>query len=474
MTKILVVDDEPQIRCILSVMLSEKGFTVAEAGSGEQAIALSADFDPDVVLLDISLPGIDGLATLRELLDRREETLCIMMTAYGTIRSAIEAIRIGAFDYLTKPFDNDELLLLINRAIEMSRLSHEVEELRADLSARYGFNEIVGISPKLQEVFRTISKVAPVNATVLIEGESGTGKELVARAIHRNSPRQNGPFVPVNCGAIPQGLFEAEFFGYERGAFTDAKESRAGRFEQAQGGTLFLDEAGDLPLDAQVKLLRALQNREVTRLGGRNVIKLDVRVIAATNVDLRSSVHHGKFREDLYWRLNVVRVRLPGLRERPEDVTLIVDHLIDRFNNELGLEVKSIKPDARRLLLLYDWPGNVRELENVICSAIIMCEGGKIRVRDLPPRIRGETVEESTESGPRTGARQQGLSALNLADAVKEATERLEKVMISSRLAEMEGNRTATAESLGISRKSLFNKMRQYNLTDEEIIEESA
>ncbi len=458
MTRVLIVDDEPQIRKILSVMLAERGFDIAEAESGEQAVRLASEFHPDLALVDISLPGIDGLATLTSLLADTPPPDCIMMTAYGTIRSAVEAMRAGAFDYLTKPFDNDELMLIINRALEMRRLSSEVEDLRAELTARYGFNEIVGISPGLQTVFRAMMKVAPVDATVLIEGESGTGKEMVARAIHRQSLRTAGPFVAVNCGAIPAALFEAELFGHERGAFTGAHTSRAGRFEQANNGTLFLDEVGELPSDNQVKLLRALQDREVTRLGARSAIKINVRVIAATNVDLRSAIEQGRFREDLYWRLNVVKIALPSLRERREDISLLIDHFLDRFNRELGLAVQSIASDARRLLSVYDWPGNVRELENALCSAMIMCEGGVVQIGDLPPRIRGE--EESRAS--------RDLSRLSLSEAVKEATEKLEKMMILSRLAEMHGNRTATAEHLGISRKTLFNKMRLYGLSDDE------
>lgn len=457
MSKVLIVDDEQQIRRILSVMLTDHGFGVAEAKSGEEGIEMCGEFQPDVALVDINLPGMDGLATLRTLLERYPNLDCVMMTAYGTIRSAVEAMRIGAFDYLTKPFDNDELLLVINRALEVRRLSSEVEELRAELSARYGFNEIVGISPGLQAVFRTMLKVAPVDATVLIHGESGTGKELVARAIHRRSQRGKGPFVAVNCGAVPQSLFESEFFGHERGAFTDAREARAGRFEQANGGTLFLDEVGELPLDAQVKLLRALQEHEVTRLGGRQAIQLDVRVIAATNLDLKSAVERGRFREDLYWRLNVVKLALPSLRERREDIPLLVDHLVSRFNRELGLSINTVAPDASRVLSLYDWPGNVRELENALCSAMILSDNGVVSVSDLPPRIRGES-----EAGGSAAARD--ITAASLADAVNDAAERVEKMMILSRLAACNGNRTATAESLGVSRKTLFNKMRQYNL----------
>jgi len=464
MSKVLITDDEQQIRRILSVMLRERGFEVAEAESGERAVEMDREFRADVALLDINMPGMDGLATLRALLEQNPELDCIMMTAYGTIRSAVEAMRIGAFDYLTKPFDNDELLLIINRAIELRRLSSEVEELRAELSTRYGFNEIVGISPKLQAVFRHMAKVAPIDATVLIEGESGTGKEMVARAIHRKSLRASKSFVAVNCGAIPQALFESEFFGHERGAFTDAREARTGRFEQAQGGTLFLDEVGELPLDTQVKLLRALQEKEITKVGGRASIKLDVRVIAATNVELQRSVERGRFREDLYWRLNVVRLTLPPLRERREDIPLIVDHLMERFNLELGLNVRNLAPDARRLLEMFDWPGNVRELENAICSAMIMSEDGTVTALDLPPRIRGEV---DTTNAAASGARD--ITKGTLADAVREAMEKLEKLMIVSRLAEFSGNRTATADSLGISRKTLFNKMRQYGLGEGEL-----
>lgn len=467
MARILIVDDEPQIRKILSVLLAEKGFDIAEAESGEQALLVRAEFKPDVVLLDVSMPGIDGLETLRGLLEQDRSIDCIMMTAYGTIPSAVNAMKMGAFHYLCKPFDNAELLMIIDRAFEMRHLSNEVEELRAELSSRYGFNEIVGISPALQAVFRTMMKVAPVDATVLIEGESGTGKELIARAIHRRSHRTQGPFVAVNCGAIPHALFEAEFFGYERGAFTDARQAHAGRFEQSHGGTLFLDEVGELPLDTQVKLLRALQEHEVTRLGGHHPIAVNVRLLAATNIDLKLATERGKFREDLYWRLNVVKLLLPSLRGRREDIPLLTHSLLNRFNREFGLSISAIKPDAHHLLMMYDWPGNVRELENVLCSAMIMCEGDTITVRDLPPRVRGEAEHPLFKSGASSeGSRD--LSKMSLTEAVKETSEKLEKMMIISRLAEMNGNRTATSESLGISRKSLFNKMRQYGLTDGE------
>jgi DNA-binding NtrC family response regulator len=455
--RILVVDDEKGIRRILAVMLAERGWEVAEAESGETALELAATFQPAVALIDLTLPGIGGLETLQRMLAREPRTDCIIMTAYGTIRSAVEAMKAGAFDYLTKPFDNDELILVIERAVEMRRLSSEVEALRTELETRYGFAEILGISREMQEVFRVMARVAAVDATVLVQGDSGTGKELVARALHRRGRRAAGPFVALNCSAIPAALFEAEVFGHEKGAFTDAREARPGRFEQAHGGTLFLDEIGDLAPEAQAKLLRVLQEREVTRLGAARPRSVDVRVIAATNRDLSQMVKTGAFREDLYWRLNVVTVNLPPLKRRREDIRLLVDHLVDRFNRELGLAVKGISPGARRLLMAYDWPGNVRELENTICRAMVLCEGSSLSERDLPPRVRGELEGD--------GAPASDLSPMRLADAVQEATARLEKMMILARLAEHHGSRTAAADALGISRKTLFNKMRQYGLT---------
>jgi DNA-binding NtrC family response regulator len=471
MPTVLIVDDEAHLRRILSVILAEHGFDVLEAESGEQALEIRKEFKPNIALLDINLPRMNGLTTLKALLDESRDIDCIMITAHGSIRSAVEAIRMGAFDYLTKPFDNEELLLIINRALKLRSLSDEIEELRTDLFARYGFSDIVGISARMQRVFRTIAKAAPVDATVLIEGKSGTGKELVARAIHQRSHRAQGPFLAVNCGAVPHSLVEAEFFGYQRGAFTDAKEARAGFFEQAHGGTLFLDEIAELPLESQVKLLRVLQEHKVTRIGGRTPIEANVRVIAATNSDLRAAAESGRFREDLYWRLNVVKLNLPSLRERAEDIPLIIDHMLERFNREFGLAVKSIAPDARRLLQLYEWPGNVRELENAVCSAMVMCESDVVTVKDLPPRVLGDAAVEMLDAG--SHARSSNLTSMPLGEAVKEVTERVEKMMILTRLAEMHNNRTATAESLGISRKTLFNKMRQYGLGSDDLESES-
>jgi two-component system response regulator AtoC len=322
------------------------------------------------------------------------------------------------------------------------------------------FREIVGASPRLHDLFRIMTKVAQVDATVLVTGESGTGKELVARAIHRRSSRASGPFVAVNCSAIPQTLVESEFFGHEKGAFTDAHRSHPGKFEQAEGGTLFLDEVGDLSLEAQSKLLRVLQDRQILRIGAEVPKRVDVRVIAATNKDLDQEVEAGRFREDLYWRLNVVPIYLPPLRERREDLPPLIDHFLARFNREMGLAVRAVCEEGRRLLLAYAWPGNVRELENTLCHAMILCEGDLLSAADLPERIHdGALTAPPVEADA-------DLDQLTLAEAVRRATERLEKRIILARLARFHGNRTITAESLGVSRKTLFNKVRQYSLIE--------
>ncbi len=457
MARVLIIDDEPPIRKIVSILLKENGHQVREAESAEEGIELQKEFQPSVVLLDLSLPKMNGLEAIPHLLEAVPPPSIIMMTAYGSIRSAVEAMRAGAFDYLTKPFDNDELLMVIDRALQLQLLSAEVESLRQELEMRYGFSEIIGISPPMQKVFRIMSRVKDVDATVLVVGESGTGKELVARAIHRHSKRSSNPFVAVNCSAIPDTLLEAEFFGAERGAYTDARERRIGKFEQAHRGTLFLDEIGDLPLDAQAALLRVLQDHKVTRLGGKGTIEVNVRVVAATNRDLEEMVGKRNFREDLFWRINVVQIKLPPLRERGDDLSLLIDYMVDRYNSELGMSIQSIRSDARALLLEYEWPGNVRELENALCQAMILCDGSQLRTNDLPPRVRGEVVDRES------GAHKE-FDSLTLAEAVAASSAKVERQMIVSRLASCNGNRTATADSLGISRKTLFNKMKQYTI----------
>jgi DNA-binding NtrC family response regulator len=379
----------------------------------------------------------------------------IMMTAHGSIRSAVDAMRVGAFDYLTKPFDNDELLIVVERALEQRRLRSEVTLLRGELEARYGFTDIVGISPAMRRVFQAMDKVAKTDETVLILGESGTGKELVARALHRRGTRSRGPFLAVNCSAIPATLVESEFFGHERGAFTDAKDARPGKFELAHRGTIFLDEIGDLPLEAQAKLLRALQERQVTRVGSNKVIDLDVRVIAATHKDLRTAVANGTFREDLFYRLEVLPIHLPPLRERPEDLPVLFEHLMRTFASELKVTAKGVSPEARALLAGYDWPGNIRQLQNVVRHVLVFGEGPVVRAVDLPADVRGVDGELPSS----------GDANLSLADAVARSVARVERGLIVSTLAECDGSRSRAADRLGINRKTLFTKMKLYGLT---------
>lgn len=460
MANILLVDDEPRLRQVLAIVLTQHGHVVTEAESGEQALSHSQSQEFDVALLDVSMPGIGGIETMRRLSERDLAPTGIMMTAHGSIRSAVDAIKVGAFDYLTKPFDNEELLLVIDRAVEQRGLRFEVKRLREELEGRYGFVDIVGISSAMRRVFQMMDKVARTDETVLILGESGTGKELVARALHRRGNRAKGPFVAVNCSAIPSTLVESEFFGHERGAFTDAKESRPGKFESANRGTIFLDEIGDLPLEAQAKLLRVLQDRKVTRLGSSAAIPVDVRVIAATHRDLRAAAKVGSFRHDLLYRLDVLPIRLPSLRERLEDLPVLIDHMVESMADELQSGVKSVSAEARALLAAYDWPGNIRELQNALRRAMVLAEGPVLKAVDLPPAIRG--VDEGSSTLAEVPA--------TLSEAVSKAVERLERGLIVSALAECRGSKTQTAMRLGINRKTLFTKLKQYGLaeTDDE------
>lgn len=455
--RILLVDDEPAIRRMLKLLLTGKGHRVAEAGDAEAAVAEVGREAPEVILLDLQLPGRSGLDVLPDLLAAAPACRVLMMTAHGSIASAVEAMRLGAWDYLTKPFDNDELLARLGRIEEVSRLTDEVADLRAELESRYGLDEIVGSSPRMAQVFATIRKVAPLDATVLIQGESGTGKELVARALHRASPRARGPFVAVNCGAIPSTLMEDTVFGHVRGAFTDAHADRPGVLEQASGGTLFLDEVGDLPLESQASLLRVLQERTFARIGGERLLKADFRLICASNVDLEQAVEARRFREDLFWRLNVITVRVPPLRERTEDLPALVDHLVAKRAGELGVPVRRVLPEALEVLRRYPWPGNVRELENTLYRALVMAESDSVGVADLPPRLRGEGPQRPREDA----------DDLPLDDMVSSMVERLEASVIRDRLRANDWNRTRTAESLGISRKTLFNKIQRYRIEEE-------
>jgi DNA-binding NtrC family response regulator len=456
MARILVIDDEPQICHILGLLLTERGHVVDVAASGPTALECAERTVPDLAVIDVSLPGMSGLETFVTLRERHPHVVGVFITAFGSIPSAIAAMRAGAFDYLTKPFDNDELLLTIDRALEVRQLRQEVGRLKEEIDGRLQFPGIVGRSLGIQEILRRLPKVAVTDATVLILGESGTGKELIARSLHQHSRRAAGPFVPVNCSAIPAGLVESEFFGHEKGAFTDAKEVRIGRFEQAHNGSLFLDEIGDLPLEAQAKLLRVLEEREVVRVGGRRPIPVHVRVIAATNKRLEEAVASGSFRDDLFWRLSVVPIHLPALRERVGDLPLLVQHLIDRLQPELGTGVTGISCEAMNHLATQDWPGNVRELENTLRRAMVYAEGPVLQLTD----VRQPVPWSSTQVAD--------CARLTLNETVSRATGRIERALIQATLGQQRGNRMATAAALGIDRKTLFRKMRQYGLADQD------
>ena len=454
-TKILLVDDEPKIIKILSRILTEEGFQLFTAMTGEDGVTRAQQDRPDIVLMDLNLPGISGIEAMQQIISDHSDVLTIILTAYGTIQSTVEAMRTGAYDYLTKPIDNDELLMTIKRAEEHLQLRQEVKQLRNALKEKYSFENIIGQSTQMRAVFDLMERVAETDATVLVQGESGTGKELIVRAIHHASARTQGPFIIVNCGAIPPNLVESEFFGHEKGAFTDARERRIGAFERADKGTIFLDEIGELPADTQVKLLRVIEEKSFYRVGGTEEIPVDIRIIAATNKDLEVAVHTGNFRQDLFFRLNVFVISLPPLRERKPDIPLLVDHFFNKYTKQLNTSVSGISKEAIQCMTAYDWPGNIRELANAIHSALIMCREETIFPHHLPPRIQGYPPIEEVEKPGTVG----------LEDQVKKVTKDMERKIILKVLHECQGSRTRAAAILKISRKTLFNKMQKLGIS---------
>ncbi|MBE9505089.1 MAG: sigma-54-dependent Fis family transcriptional regulator [Proteobacteria bacterium] len=449
--KLLVVDDEDSMRHMLQSMLSKEGYSVKVAANGEEAIK-SIDEDVfDLMLCDIKMPGMDGLTLLKALMKRGISFPVIMMSAYGALDTAVEAIKEGAYDYISKPFNNDAILLTLKKAEERERLARENVRLRQEVEKSFSFENIIGKSSKMQELFNKIKKIANVKSTVLIMGESGTGKELVARAIHYNSGRKNEPFVAINCGAIPENLIESELFGHVKGAFTDAVSARRGLFEEAHGGTLFLDEIGELPLNLQVKLLRVLQESEIKRVGGTTTIKVDVRIVAATTRNLAEEVKEGRFRDDLFYRLNVLPMVLPPLRERMDDVPLLMNHFIHKFRDTLNLEVEGVDHDSLELILNYSWPGNVRELENAIERGMVMAEGKLIVADDLPADIKSKPTAESMQ-----------VDDGNL--SIKKNCSAMEEKLIRKALEKTGGNRTKAAKLLEISHRALIYKIKDYNV----------
>ena len=449
--RILIIDDEKNIREVFSLLLSDSGFQPATAENGRQGLEKARLFGADVVLLDMNLPDMPGLEVLAGLRGLQPAPGIIIITAFGTIRNAVEATKLGAYAYLEKPVDNEELLLNITRILEIQNLRRQVETLRSELTSRYRFSNIVGTSGRMNSVFQLMEKMSRVDGTVLVSGESGTGKELVARAIHFASPRKDGPFVVVNCGAVPRDLIESEFFGHVKGAFTDARSDKTGKFELANAGTIFLDEVGELSQDAQVKLLRALGEREIVRVGGTKTVPVDVRVVAATNKNLEEEVRRGNFREDLYFRLAVLSLNLPPLRERAEDIPLLVEHFVRKYARELDKNVLGFTVGGLALLAAYSWPGNIRELENVVYEAMVMAEGGWVTEEAIPARLKlaaGGGGREPAAGPPGS-----------LREAVQDVSEKREKELILGALQQAGGSRTQTAKILGVSRKTLFNKM---------------
>jgi two-component system response regulator AtoC len=453
---VLIVDDDEAIRHMLTAVLSKEGMTVFAARDGAEAIALFTTHRMPVVLMDIRMPRLSGMQALAEIRKLDRSAAVILMTAFAEVETAVRAIKEGAFDYILKPFDIAELKLLVGRALQMRGLRDDNAALHRALSESYRTHRILTASPRMTDLLQLIAKVAKSQATVLVTGESGTGKELVAASIHYSSPRANGPFVKVNCAAIPDGLLESEFFGHEKGAFTGAMARRRGRFEQAEHGTLFLDEIGDISPALQVKLLRVLQERTFERVGGGESVHTDVRIVAATNRDLEALVRQGQFREDFYFRLNVVTLVTVPLRERPEDVPLLANHFLQQFAAENQIDVDGFDDLAMERLLRHPWPGNVRELSNAIERAAVMSTGRTIFAEDLPERIgmHGPLAETLTpvETPVESDQRLRGLVTQYEARVIAEALER------------NGGNRVRTAQALGISRRSLLYKLQDYGI----------
>jgi two-component system response regulator AtoC len=452
---VLIADDEESMRHLLSVFLRDHGYAVRAVANGDEALKELAVRDYDLVLSDVRMPRMDGIALLREVQRLHPELTVIVMSAYGTHDTAIEAMKAGAYDYVSKPFKPDEVLLVLKKAEERERLARENRRLRTELAAEYRFDNLIGASEPMVEVLKQVRKVAPIKTTVLLSGESGTGKELVARALHELSPRASFPFVAVNCGAIPAELMESELFGHVKGAFTDASRNKKGLAVEADGGTLFLDEIGELPHPLQVKLLRFLQEEEVRPVGDTRSERVDVRVVAASARDLGAAVRAGQFREDLYYRLNVVAIRLPPLRERSGDIPQLARHFLSRYGKlRPGAPIESMTDEALASMQGYRWPGNVRELEHAIERAAVLCEGTVIREEDLPEPVRSGPPPVG---GPPVVLPEGTLS-------IKRGTRMLEEQLIRSALARTNGNRTRAAELLELSYRALLYKIKEYGI----------
>lgn len=454
MNTILVVDDEPNYLIVISELLGEEGFETITADNGAKALALMKGADIDLVLTDMQMPDMDGFALLKAVKSSRPEMPVIMITAYGEVEKAVRAMRSGAFNYITKPFNNDELLASINKALEHSALAQENRRLQQEIRGRYSFEGIIGKSQAMRDIYELISRVAPTPSTVLVSGESGTGKELVARALHYQGPRAGRPFLSLNCAALPESLLESELFGHERGAFTGAVAMRKGKFEAADTGTLFLDEIGEMPLALQAKFLRVLQEKTIERLGGNKTIKVDVRIVAATNKNLQDEVREKHFREDLFYRLNVVSIVIPPLRERSDDIPLLAEHFVKKYGEQVGRPGLAISPAALQALIRAPWPGNVRELENAIERAAIMCRGNEIEPDDL-------NIEAAAGNGRHESSLIEGIS---LHGRLPEVLDAIEEKIVSRALKEADFVQAQAARDLGITKSLLQYKMRKFKL----------
>ncbi|QDE90457.1 Fis family transcriptional regulator [Myxococcus xanthus] len=462
MAKVLVIDDEANLRKVLAAMLRRDGFDVTVAENGEQGLAEFHKNGADIVVTDLVMPKVGGMEVLGTIRAANPDVPVIIITAHGTVDSAVDAIKAGAFDYITKPFDQAELSSVVAKAAKTNESARR--SVRPDVKARAA---IIGDSSTIQEVYKIIDKVADTPSTVLITGESGTGKELIATALHGASSRRDKPFIKINCAAIPHTLLESELFGYERGAFTGAVTSKPGRFELADEGTLFLDEIGEIPVEMQVKLLRAIQEGEFERVGGIKTTRVDVRLVAATNRDLQAEIEAGRFRKDLYYRLAVVPISLPALRERRSDIPMLARHFVEKYNRRLNKKIEGIADDAMALLQGYAWPGNIRELENLIERVLLFADGPLITARDLPEPVRqGTSVQASANLASAVASIDVPTGEVGLKDIVRMKAAELERDLIVKKLEETGGNVTRAARLLQISRKSLQTKMKEFGLRD--------
>jgi DNA-binding NtrC family response regulator len=451
--RILVADDEEIMRDVLSDLLSSESYSVDLAENGSQALEMIRETDYGVLVLDLMMPGIDGFQVLEELKKIENGPIAIVLTAYGSIDRAVQATKLGAFDFITKPFKNDELLLAIKNAMERRRLVEENRRLRKTFLERYSFQNIIGKSAAMQQIYDLIERVAPRRSTILIQGESGTGKEMVAKAVHASSGRADAPFIAINCGNIPSELLESELFGHVRGAYTGATSTKRGLFEAANGGTLFLDEVSTISMEMQAKLLRVIQEREFRRLGGLESIKVDVRIIAATNTDLQTNVRQGTFREDLYYRLNVIAIKIPPLRERTEDIPLLSEHFIKKYGDENGRNSFSLEPSALKVLMDYDWPGNVRELENAIERAVALSPENSIQADLLPKSITAPSSQKP------------GFLAHD-GRSLKEKVGNFEKSLILDALDKTDWNQKKAAKMLSVNATTLSEKLKRFKIRE--------